>query len=486
MHTLRSFFQKKKRVFLFAAFSFLAAATLCAQGIRKPVWAGLFYPKDPKALSDQIDYFLKNTGGASKITGEIKALIAPHAGYVYSGQVAAEAYRSVQGKPVDTVIILSPCHRYGFYGASIYIKGGYETPLGVVKIDEQLALELSDKTGFQYVAAAHREEHAVEVQIPFIQKTLPEAKIVPVIMGIPSQKTIKRLAKALASVTSGKNVLILASTDLSHFLPKALANETDNRTISLIKSFQADQLIKKLERRENIMCGGAPVVTILLFAKTQKKPKIKLLSYADSSDHTGSSARVVGYMAAALITENHIQPFSLSRDEKDELLRMARVSVSQFLKEQKVPVFNPVNVILLTKKGAFVTLKKDGRLRGCIGFIEPIRPLYQTVVQAALYAAFQDKRFPPVTAQELNSLEIEISVLSPLEKIHDPEKINVGRHGLYLSKNGRSGLLLSQVAVDNGWSREMFLRQVCRKAGLPVNAWEADSEIFIFEAVVFH
>ncbi len=485
MHTLRSFFQKKKSVFLFTAFSFLAATTLCAQGIRKPVWAGLFYPKDPKVLSDQIDYFLKNTGEASKITGEIKALIAPHAGYVYSGQVAAEAYRLVQGKPVDTVIILSPCHRYVFYGASIYIKGGYETPLGVVKIDEQLARELSDKTGFQYIPAAHREEHAVEVQIPFIQKTLPEAKIVPVIMGIPSQKTIKKLAKALASVTSGKKVLILASTDMSHFLSKAQANETDNRTISLIKSFQADQLIKKLERRENIMCGGAPVVTILLFAKTQKKPKIKLLSYTDSSDHSGS-ARVVGYMAAALITENHIQPFSLSRDEKDELLRMARVCISQFLKEQKIPVFNPVNVILLTKKGAFVTLKKDGRLRGCIGFIEPIRPLYQTVVQAALYAAFQDTRFLPVTPQELNSLEIEISVLSPLEKIHDPEKINVGRHGLYLLKNGRSGLLLPQVAVDNGWSREMFLRQVCRKAGLQVNAWKTDSEIFIFEAVVFH
>ncbi|MCK4337219.1 MAG: AmmeMemoRadiSam system protein A, partial [Candidatus Aminicenantes bacterium] len=343
-----------------------------------------------------------------------------------------------------------------------------------------------DKTGFQYVPAAHRKEHAVEVQIPFIQKTLPEAKIVPVIMGIPSQKTIKKLATALASVTSGKKVLILASTDMSHFLSKAQANETDNMTISLIKSFQANQLIRKLERRENIMCGGAPVVTILLFAKTQKKPKIKLLSYADSSDHTGSTARVVGYMAAALITENHIQPFSLSRDEKDELLRTARVSISQFLKEQKFPVFNPVNVILLTKKGAFVTLKKDGRLRGCIGFIEPIRPLYQTVVQAALYAAFRDKRFLPVTPQELNSLEIEISVLSPLEKIHDPEKINVGRHGLYLLKNGRSGLLLPQVAVDNGWSREMFLRQVCRKAGLPVNAWEADSEIFIFEAVVFH
>jgi AmmeMemoRadiSam system protein B/AmmeMemoRadiSam system protein A len=486
MHTLRSFFQKKKRVFLFAAFSFLAASTLCSQGIRKPVWAGLFYPKDPKVLSDQIDHFLKNTKEASKITGEIKALIAPHAGYVYSGQVAAEAYRLVQGKPVDTVVILSPCHRHGFYGASIYIKGGYETPLGVVKIDEQLARELSDKTGFQYVPAAHREEHAIEVQIPFIQKTLPEAKIVPVIMGIPSQKTIKKLASALASVTYGKNVLILASTDMSHFLSKAQAKETDIRTISLIKSFQIDQLIKKLEQRENIMCGGAPVVTLLLFAKTHKKPKIKLLSYADSSDHTGSPARVVGYMSAALITENHIQPFSLSRDEKDELLRIARVSISQFLKEKKFPVFNPVNIILLTKKGAFVTLKKEGRLRGCIGFIEPIRPLYKTVIQAALYAAFQDTRFLPVTTQELNSLEIEISVLSPLEKIHDPENINVGRHGLYLLKNGRSGLLLPQVAVENGWSREMFLRQVCRKAGLPVNAWKTDSEIFIFEAVVFH
>jgi len=476
----------KKSLVIFALISFWAASVLWSQGIRKPVWAGQFYPSNPAVLSGQIDQFLKNAGTPAAVSGKILAIIAPHAGYMYSGQIAAEAFRSVQSISVETVIILSPCHRYGFYGASIYLKGGYESPLGIAKIDEPLAQKLSNKTGFQYISDAHKEEHAVEVQVPFIQKVFPDAKIVPIVMGIPKQNTIKKLAEALASVSSQKRTLILASSDMSHFLPKAQANELDRRTISLIQSFQTDLLIKKLENQENIMCGGAPVVTLLLFAETQKKPEIKLLSYADSSDVSGVSTRVVGYMAAAVLAEKEPSPLFLSREDQKELLRMAFVAISQFQKDKSIPDFNPVNPSLAIKKGAFVTLKKEGLLRGCIGFIKPVLPLYQTVVQAALYAAFEDTRFPPLTAQELSLIEIEISVLSALERIDDPKKISVGKHGIYISKQNRTGLLLPQVAAGKGWSREYFLQQVCRKAGLPKNAWKADAEIFIFEATVFH
>lgn len=475
------------RVFISTVFSFVLLSTaVYAQGIRKSVWAGQFYPKDPKVLSAEIDQFLKNTSPPPAHSGEIKGIIVPHAGYPYSGQVAAAAFNLVRDKGFDTVIILSPSHYYGFYGASIYSKGGYETPLGTVKIDDKVAEQLSRATGFGFIPQAHSQEHAVEVQIPFIQKVLPKARIVPIVMGIPQEKTIKKMARGLISVAKEKKVLILASTDMSHFLSKDQANKTDHQTMALVQSLQAETLIKKMEHRENIMCGGAPVSTLLLFAKKQNNPHIQILDYADSSDATGSKTKVVGYMAAALFTQNQPQPFTLSRNKKQTLLKMARTAISLYLKGDKIPDTTPADADLLAKRGAFVTLKKEGRLRGCIGFIEPIMPLYQAVIQAALFAAFRDTRFSPLRSSELKDLEIEISVLSPLKKIHDPSEIKVGRHGLIISKGTRTGLLLPQVAVENHWSRETFLRQACLKAGLPSNAWKKGAEISIFEALVFH
>jgi len=456
-----------------------------AQGIRKPVWDGQFYEKNPERLRAQVSTFLQNAKTKPSLSGKIQALIVPHAGYVYSGQVAAFAYNQVLGKDFETVVIIGPSHHFGFEGCSIYDKGGFETPLGVAKVDEPFALALSKTSGFKYISQAHEKEHSVEVQVPFIQKVLPEAKIIPIVMGLPAEKTIRTLADALAKISSKKKILVIASTDMSHYLLKEEANSVDADTISLLQSLKINTLLRKVENGENILCGGGPVLSALLYAQKMGTPKVETLSYADSSEKTGET-RAVGYLAAAICTEPPSLEFTLSKEEKTELLRLARLAITQYIKEKKVPEYEARNPNFLAPTGAFVTLNKKGVLRGCIGFPNPIYPLYQAVMRAAIYASSEDPRFPPVSLSELQTLDIEISVLTPLKKISDPKLVEVGRHGLVISRGTRTGLLLPQVAVENHWSRETFLKQACLKAGLEPDAWKQGADIFIFEAIVFH
>jgi AmmeMemoRadiSam system protein B/AmmeMemoRadiSam system protein A len=475
----------RTKTFLLFLPLFICTSLVWSQGTRKPVFAELFYDKDADRLGKQIDLYLQNVKQEALPSGEILALIAPHAGYDYSGQVAAHAYRLVQAKDYKTVVIIGPSHRYGFKGCSIYSKGAYQTPLGTVEVDEALASELSKVSGFEYVPEAHQQEHSIEVQIPFIQKTLPDAKIVPVVMGFQSRRTIVTLAHALSAVLPGKKALVIASTDLSHLLSKQRATETDSGTISLIQSFETDSLITKLGRGENIMCGGGPVVSTLIYTQGFDDPGVKTLQRADSSDAGAPQTQVVGYFAAVLYHKTPAVPFHMPEKEKKELLKLAKSAIANFLKEEKILDYKTQDPNLLAQRGAFVTLKNKGTLRGCIGFIEPVFPLYETVIRGAIYAACQDHRFPPVTVDELNDLEIEISVLTIPEKIQNPQVIEVGRHGLILAKGENKGLLLPQVAVENAWGPKEFLEQACLKAGLPRDAWVTGADIYIFEAIVF-
>jgi AmmeMemoRadiSam system protein B/AmmeMemoRadiSam system protein A len=400
--------------------------------------------------------------------------------------VAAHAYQLVQGQDYETVVIIGTSHRYAFKGCSIYPHGGYETPLGIAAIDEELAAEIAESTGFTYHPEAHSEEHSVEIQIPFIQKTLPNAKIVPIIMGRPSKKTIMTLAQAFADSLGDKKVLLVASTDLSHFFPKQKANRVDSETTALIQNLDTDTIIAKIARNENIMCGGGGVSAVLIHAKNAGNAQVKILKYLDSSHAGGPKNRVVGYVAAAVYADGPPALFSLDEQEKKELLRIARSALEMYVLEHQV--YNPLtdDPKLASKKGAFVTLKKKGRLRGCIGFIEPVFPLHQTVARAAIYAASRDVRFKPVNSSELKDIDMEISVLTPLRKINNPKDVKVGQHGLVIARGDRKGLLLPQVPVENRWSQRTFLEQTCVKAGLPRDAWRAGAEIYVFEAIVFH
>ncbi len=474
-----------KKKFLFITIGLLLLTSLvCPQEIRKSLLAGSWYPKEANALSTQIESFLQNARPPDLSSKQVLALIVPHAGYIYSGQVAAYAYKLILGQDYDTVVILSPSHRFGFEGCSIYPKGGYQTPLGIAQVDESLAAEISKATGFTYIAQAHRGEHAVEIQIPFVQKTLPRAKIVPIVMGYPQKNTIERLAAGLKKTLRGKKVLLIASTDLSHFLSKEEANKKDHETISLIQDFKTATLMRKCEAGENIMCGGGPVTAVLLYAKD--KARVEILDYADSSTASGDDSRVVGYLAAALVDKPSEEVFALSNQEKKELLNLANATIRRYVRENKFPEYRPVGSHLLQNRGAFVTIKKRGLLRGCIGFIEPIMPLYRAVMEAAAYAACHDSRFLPITPEELDSLSVEISVLSPLKKIIEPQSVTVGKHGLVIEMQGKKGLLLPQVATENNWDQTTFLEQACLKAGLPKTAWRSGADIYVFEAIVFH
>ncbi len=469
------------------------AALAPAQGTRPAVFAGGFYDADPARLADQIDGYLRNAGEPPAGARDARLLVCPHAGYIYSGQTAAYAYRAVQGRPVSTVVIVGTSHQYPLDGASIWLKGAFETPLGAVPVDDALAARISKASGFGFVAAAHAKEHSVEVQVPFLQRALPGAKIVPIVLGDPSRGNVTALARGLGAALADPGVLIVASTDLSHYLPKDKANAVDARTIELVKTADAWTLADRCARGENVMCGGGGVAAALLALKKLGEPRAAVLRYADSAAVTGDESGVVGYAAIAVaVTAGPPKPaaaavgFSLSPDEKTELLRLAREAVETAVADNRLVHYETQDPAFLGARGAFVTLKKRGELRGCIGYIEPIFPLYDTVIRTAIFAATQDQRFPPVTRRELPELEYEISVLTTPQKIDNPRLIEVGRHGLIISRGENRGLLLPQVATENGWDRETFLNEACLKAGLPPDAWKKGAEISTFEAIVFH
>ncbi|MDW7760845.1 MAG: AmmeMemoRadiSam system protein B [Acidobacteriota bacterium] len=469
-----------------AACCLLAICCAAAAGgdFRPAVWAGLFYDEDPARLSMQIDLFLSQRPTDSP-SGSLKAIIAPHAGYGFSGPIAGRAYVAARGEDVSSVVIIGPSHRHGFEGCSIYPRGGFATPLGVAPIDEALAAELSRASGFGFVPQAHAEEHSIEVQVPFIQKVFPGASIVPIAMGYPSSRTVRRLAAALTEILPKHSALVVVSTDMSHFLSRTKAREADARTTELIRTMNASELLRKLDRGENVLCGGGAVAAALLYMESLENPRVDILGYDDSTSGGGDPNSVVGYLSAALYAEDGGAPAGLSDDDKARLLVVARAAVLRFIRHGDILVPADLTPALKENSGVFVTLKKNGRLRGCIGFIEPEMPLAFAASRAAVLAASEDARFDPVTEDEIPGLSVEISVLTPLRPVSDVGRIEVGRHGLVIRQGDKTGILLPHVAVDNRWSRSAFLRQACLKAGLPANAWRRGAEILVFKTETF-
>jgi AmmeMemoRadiSam system protein B/AmmeMemoRadiSam system protein A len=460
-----------------AALIVLIPLAAAAQGVRPAVFAGQFYEADPSRLAAEIDGYLAAAAPASPPAGRIAGLIVPHAGYVYSGRTAAAAYALLRGRAVDTVVIVGPTHRFAFEGVSIWPDGGFETPLGVARVDAAM--------GARFRPEAFAEEHSVEVQVPFVQRALPGAAIVPIVMGDQTRSTIRSLAAALDKACRDKNVVVVASTDLSHFLAEDAARATDARTAALVAAMDTDALIRKVEGRENIMCGGGPVASVLLMAAKAGRSRVEILARTDSSRFGGP---VVGYLAAAVFAGAGpaAKEFALTAEEKRDLLKLARTAVTEFLAGGVEIGDLSGKESFRAPRGAFVTLTRAGDLRGCIGYIEPVLPLGQAVIRTAIYAATEDSRFRPVTAAELKDIRFEISVLTPAREIARPELVKVGTHGLIVEQGGLRGVLLPQVPVDNGWDRETFLAQGCVKAGLPPDAWKRGAKLSVFEAIVFH
>jgi hypothetical protein len=466
--------------------------------IREPAVAGAFYPDKPEILSRDVKKYLENSK-KEKIEGDIIALVSPHAGYMYSGQVAAYAYKLIEGRAFDSVVVVAPSHRALFKGASLYDRGGYRTPLGVVPIDTELSKKMMERRKeIQFLPEAHSQEHSIEVQIPFLQVVLKSFKLIPIVMEpYWSWETCQYLSSAIAETVRGKNVLLVASSDLSHFHSYDEAVRLDKIVLNHIEHFDPEGLNRDLRGGRCEACGGGPILSIMLAAKALGANQGKVLKYLNSGDVTGDRSRVVGYAAGVFYKiaggkekmkeEKKVGvDLGLTEEEKRTLHQIAKTVIENKAKGKAVPDFKIESTTLKENRGAFVTIQKKGQLRGCIGYIEGHGPLYKTIEEMAEAAAFRDPRFSPVKEKELPELDIEISVLTPLKKITNVNEIEVGKHGIYIKKGWFSGLLLPQVATEYGWDRQTFLEHTCQKAGLPSNAWkEKDTEIYIFSADIF-
>lgn len=462
--------------------------------VRKPAVAGQFYPGDPGTLRRMVKELLENVRKVP-IDGEVISLIAPHAGYPYSGPTAAVAYKQVMGKRYDAVIVVGPSHREPLRGSSVWAEGGYETPLSVVPVAEEIAKKmLSTEDDITFAEKGHQYEHSVEVQIPFLQVAVPDLKVVPVVMGEQNLRACRNLADAIVRACKGKNVLLVASSDLYHGYNYDECVRTDERTLKAILRFDPEGFVEGLLRGEYQACGGGPITAVLMAARELGADKVKLLARTNSNDVMGErGGYVVGYSALAVYRAGGGKgrkkvgvELGLSEEDKKTLLAIARRTVERVTRGEPAPSFEVTSDRLTRKCGAFVTLKKYGELRGCIGCIEAIKPLWEAVRDMARAAALEDPRFPPVRPEEVSDLEMEISVLTPLRRVEDINDIVIGRDGLIVRKGWRQGLLLPQVATEYGWDVRTFLEHTCLKAGLPRNAWkDPDAEILAFSAEVF-
>lgn len=464
--------------------------------VRQPVVAGQFYPAAPDELRQMIEGFLAQAS-VPPLQGELVALVAPHAGYVYSGKVAAYSYALLKGRKFQRVVVIAPSHFESFSFSSIYSGDAYVTPLGRIVVDKEFAATLAKLSPLVqlstrgHVPTKQEGEHALEVQLPFLQLVLGDFKLVPIVMGQQTYETERALGVALAKMLKGTDsTLIVASSDLSHYHTYDEASKMDHKTLKAIERWDYLSLSENLESRIWEACGGGPIVATMIAAERLGAKQASILKYANSGDETGDRSRVVGYGAVALFrSENQAteKAFSLGPEEKDALLALARKSVETAVRDQKLyepPVSESPS--LQQERGIFVTLKEKGELRGCIGLITPEKPLYLGVRDAATYAALRDPRFPPVTPGELSQLEYEVSVLTPFRRVFDVNQIRVGRDGLLMIQGNNQGILLPQVPVEQGWDRKTFLDQACRKAGLPYKAWQDDAtDIFTFSAIVF-
>ena len=471
--------------------------------IKNPNVSGQFYPANPTALSAQIDRFLEQVQ-IQPSEKDIQIILSPHAGYVYSGGVAAHGYKAVSQKKVKTVIIIAASHHFPYDGVSIWQEGSFKTPLGTVPVDEAFAKELISKNEkFYFQPQVFEREHSLEVQIPFLQKTFMDFKIVPVLMGQTSYELCHDLAISLNEFMGDReDVLVVVSTDMSHFHTDDQAKGIDHNTLQAIENFDDKKIYENCKVHKGMeLCGFVPVTTALLLAKERGLTGIERLSYATSGDVSGDKSRVVGYTSMIIFDEgNHsnngqqqeesevggVKP--LTQEQKQELMRIAKETIHQFVKKGKPKDFTNEDPRLEAVEGAFVTIHKKGKLRGCIGNIIGQGPLYQTIRNMAISAASQDPRFSPITSDELDEIDVEISVLSQPKVVKNPEVIEMGVHGVIVSQGMfRKGVFLPQVAEETGWSREQFLSHLCsQKAGLPPDAWkDPKTKIEVFTANVF-
>ncbi len=494
----------KKLIGLICLVGLICIVDTASAQVKKADLAGSWYPSGRKELSAMLDSYLK-AAAIPDIDGQIVAIISPHAGFVYSGSVAAYGYKALSRHKPGTVIILGISHRKYFDGISVYKNGEFQTPLGSLKVDEDVASAIINKDKrLSFYPEVFKDENSIETQLPFIKHALIGTQIVPIIFGSSNYEDCKILANALSEIISSrKAIAVIASTDMSHFKNYQQAKTIDAQTIEFIEQFKYTDIYKQGVSREQPCCGYMPVTCVLMLAEKIGACSVEVLKYANSGDTAGNYDRVVGYLSAAIVIkkpEHRNQSTEkkgkedlmedkgmLNENQRQRLLRIARESIAGFLKNGKKITFEEDDPLLNKSLGAFVTLHKNGQLRGCIGNIIGQGPLYKTIAAMAIESAVGDPRFGPLSIAELEEVDIEVSVLSELKRVKDVSQIRIPGHGVLVRKGYRSGVYLPQVATEAGWGKEQFLTSLCgQKAGLSPDAWkQPDTEIYIFTAEVF-
>jgi AmmeMemoRadiSam system protein B/AmmeMemoRadiSam system protein A len=471
---------------------------------REPVAAGSFYPANKDILKNDLMQLFRSCE-KPKETWKVRAIISPHAGYVFSGKTAASAYSSIPPNSVyKNIFLIGSSHIMAFNGASVYNTGDYITPLGRVTVNREIANKLKQENDvFKFPVTAHLQEHSLEVQMPFIQYYFQDPPpVVPIIIGTNNIKTIHEIAEALRPWFNDDNLFIISS-DFSHYPSYNDARVVDKLTADAIISGDPDNFLNALRKNASksinglatSMCGWTSGLTLLYLDENNPDLQFKEIDYTNSGDSRyGSKDEVVGYNAIALVEKktegsavgNSKDQVSFTDAEIDQLFSIARSSIRSMLYENKKLAIDPATLSpkVKEKMGAFVTLKINNNLRGCIGRFTSDEPLYEVVSQMAVASAFSDTRFNPLTKEEYPKTEIEISVLGPLKKIKNPSEIVLGKHGIYIKKDFRSGTMLPQVATENNWTVDEFLGYTSRdKAGLGWLGWQ-NADIYIYEAVV--
>lgn len=459
--------------------------------------AGQWYPADSDELRAELNAFLP----AITQDDDIIALIAPHAGYRFSGRVAASAYARLNPKRYKRVVILAPAHHEALTDSfSLPDADAIQTPLGVAQFDATACNTLR-ASPFHCASPSHREEHSHQIQVPFLQLIFGEAlRLVPVLIGQIAPGKRQALAEALKTILTPGSLLVI-STDFTHYgpsfgylpfsdsVPERIA-ALDEAIYSALAKHDAAGLESRLEETKATICGREALLLLPLLLS--ENTCFEKTDYETSGSLLGNYAHSVSYLSAVV----HTVPEScgtcggsgLSTKEKKELLVWARSALESAVARNKLPEKPPHLTPGMEKKsGAFITLHtRTHALRGCIGEILPMRPLWKVIRDRTRSAALEDPRFPPVSPREVPELTIEISLLTAPAAIDTPEAIILGQHGVIFSKGHHSAVFLPQVAIEQDWSREQLLTHLARKAGLPDDAWRApDARFEVFETDIF-
>jgi AmmeMemoRadiSam system protein B/AmmeMemoRadiSam system protein A len=499
--------------------------------VRHAQYAGTWYEGNSDKLKAQLDGFLSAANHDmpaphAVAPKELLAIISPHAGYSFSGKTAAYGYEAARTAAVKRVFVLGPSHHVALHGVALPTAQVFETPLGNLSVDNSVISELKDYPLFSFEPDVHKVEHSLEMQLPFVRESFGDVKIVPLIVGALKDESEIRLVAEILKGFIGKGDLIIVSSDFTHYGPRygytpfpSYSHEKiealDKEAFQHLSTADLQGFINFHARTEDTICGLYPCA--VLCAMLPEDARGDLLKYATSQDVLADDKEnSVSYLAISFKGTSWPehpsqrlpaeQVINLSAEDRQTLLVIARRALETWVKEKRV--LDPraekdlkISAAIAKCFGAFVTLYKttgeeprhdmprlhleqtQRELRGCIGNIWPVKPLYQTVVDNAIASSSKDFRFDAVRPDELSQIEIEISVLTPPRRAKSADEIVIGTDGVILAKSGHQAVFLPQVATEFGWDRDETLRQLCVKAGLKENDWQEGAKFDLFQSI---